>query len=128
MIERLRADYARFPKDQSYDLYADEVYFKDPTSEFRGRDRYRKTIAFIDRWFRNPTLELHAIAPTADDGNLIRSDWTLRWTTPLPWQPAIAISGWSELRLNGDGLIESHVDYWHNSIWDVVAQHAPPWG
>ncbi|MCG9885469.1 MAG: DUF2358 domain-containing protein [Cyanobacteria bacterium] len=123
VLAQLEVDYGRFPQDQTYALYAEDVYFKDPTSEFRGRDRYRQTIAFIDRWFRNISLELHAIAVTAQAPTTLRSDWTLRWTAPLPWSPAIAISGWSELVLNPDGLIISHIDYWHCTRWQVALQH-----
>ncbi|MGF1513566.1 MAG: DUF2358 domain-containing protein [Elainellaceae cyanobacterium] len=120
IVERLRADYARFPADQSYDLYAADVYFKDPLNEFRGCDRYRQMIGFIQQWFEEPQMDLHDISQT---GQTIRTDWTLSWTTPLPWQPRIAIPGWSELGLNDAGLIVSHVDYWHCSRWDVVKQH-----
>lgn len=127
IIRTLKADYDRFPKDQTYNIYAKDVYFKDPTSEFRGLDRYRKTIAFIDRWFRDPVLTLHSIQTPSDRPNpiQIRTDWTLTWTTPLPWQPRIAIPGWSELTLSDDFLIVSHVDYWHCNILDVIGQHVP---
>jgi len=57
------------------------------------------------------------------DGDRIRSDWTLSWNTPLPWNPHIAISGWSDLTLNEQGLITSHIDYWHCSKLDVIKQH-----
>lgn len=116
----LREDYQKFPEDQTYDIYADNVYFKDPTSEFRGVDRYKKTIAFIQTWFRHCQMDLHHIEQT---GNTIRTDWTLSWNTPLPWQPRITIPGWSELTLNADGLIASHVDSWHCSRMDVLRQH-----
>ncbi|MGD1849763.1 MAG: DUF2358 domain-containing protein [Cyanophyceae cyanobacterium] len=132
VISTVKADYDRFPKDQTYEIYAEDVYFKDPTSEFRGLDRYRKTIAFIDRWFRNPNLTLHKIQtlenPVETRAHItttIRTDWTLTWTTPLPWQPRIAISGWSELGVNENYLIASHVDYWHCTILDVIKQHPP---
>ena len=116
----LKEDYRRFPVDQSYDIYSEDVYFKDPMNEFRGCDRYRQMISFIDRWFTNPTIDLHKIQQI---GHEIRTDWTLSWITPLPWQPRIAINGWSELRLNEEGLIESHIDYWHCSRFDVLEQH-----
>jgi hypothetical protein len=127
IIEILRNDYARFPKDQTYEIYAPDVYFKDPTSEFRGVDRYRQTIAFIDRWFKQAKLDLHDIRATANtDPNRcdLRTEWTLSWTTPLPWSPRVTISGWSDLVVSG-GLIVSHVDGWQCSGWDVVRQHFP---
>ena len=136
IISVLKSDYERFPKNQTYDIYAEDVYFKDPTSEFRGLARYRKTIAFIDRWFRTPVLTLHSIkvldnepGDRADTPSptTIRTDWTLTWTTPLPWQPRISIAGWSELGLNNDYAIASHIDYWHCTLVDVITQHFP-WG
>lgn len=122
ILEQLKADYARFPKEQTYSLYAEAVYFKDPMTEFRGRDRYRQMIGFIEQWFRNPQMEVHNLQRS---GNQIRSDWTLSWNTPLPWNPRIHISGWSELTLNDEGLIVSHIDYWHCSRLDVLKQHIP---
>lgn len=120
ILEILQADYQRFPKNQTYSIYAEDVYFKDPMSEFRGRDRYQRTIQFIDTWFTHPQLDLHKIQR---NGNQIRSDWTLSWTTPLPWKPRIAIAGWSELEVNQHELIISHIDYWHCSRLDVLKQH-----
>lgn len=120
ILEVLQADYQRFPHDQTYGIYAEDVYFKDPMNEFRGRDRYQRTIQFIATWFKQPQLELHKIDR---QDNQIRSDWTLSWTTPLPWQPRIAIAGWSELEVNDQELIISHVDYWHCSRLNVLQQH-----
>jgi Uncharacterized conserved protein (DUF2358) len=116
----LREDYQRFPENQTYSIYAEDVYFKDPTSEFTGVDRYKQTIGFIQTWFRHCQMDLHNIQQANDT---IRTDWTLSWNTPLPWSPRIAIPGWSEITLNPAGLITSHIDYWHCSRLDVVKQH-----
>lgn len=127
IVEILQQDYARFPQDQTYEIYAPEVYFKDPTSEFRGVARYRQTIAFIDRWFKQPQLDLHDIRyqPGHDAATFdIRTEWTLSWTTPLPWSPRVTIAGWSDLVVCS-GLIVSHIDSWRCSGWDVVRQHFP---
>ncbi len=121
-LEQLKQDYARFPLNQTFALYTDDVYFKDPMTEFKGRDRYQKMIAFIQTYFLNCRMDLHDIQQT---GNSIRSDWTLSWNTPLPWKPRISISGWSELMLNEQGLVTSHIDYWHCSKLDVIKQHVP---
>jgi Uncharacterized conserved protein (DUF2358) len=116
----LRQDYASFPLDQSYQIYAEDVYFQDPLTRFRGLDRYRQTIEFIRKWFRDPDLELHAIDRVE---RLITTRWTLSWNTPLPWRPRIEISGNSEMRLNDSELIISHIDYWDRSPLDVLGQH-----
>jgi len=123
ILDILTADYRNFPRNQTYAIYAPEVYFKDPMTEFRGRARYQQMIHWIEQLFEDPQLDLHQLRR---DGDQIRSDWTLSWTTPLPWKPRIQISGWSELQLNSDGLIMVHRDYWHCSRWQVLQQHF--WG
>ena len=120
LLQILQDDYRRFPEGQTYSLYAEDVYFRDPLNEFRGRDRYQQTISFIKTWFLDVKMDLHIIQR---DGNLIRTDWTLHWNTPLPWKPLISISGWSELTVNAEDLIVSHVDYWRCSRLDVLRQH-----
>ncbi|ASC70504.1 hypothetical protein XM38_014430 [Halomicronema hongdechloris C2206] len=119
ILERLKQDYQRFPEDQSYDLYADQVYFQDPLNRFRGLARYRQMIQFIRRWFIDIDLQLHAIDRHADQ---IVTRWTLAFTAPLPWRPRIAIPGHSELQLNPAGQIISHIDYWDCSRWAVLRQ------
>ena len=127
IIEILQEDYQRFPRDQTYDIYAKDVYFKDPMTEFRGIKRYQSMIGFMTHWFQNIQMELHDIKQIGDLPEPLRdrieTRWTLSWTTPLPWQPRIAISGRSELMFNEQNLIISHIDYWDCSRWDVLQQH-----
>jgi hypothetical protein len=120
IIQILQEDYQRFPVEQTYEIYAEDVYFKDPMTEFRGIKRYQEMIQFMSRWFQDLTMELHDITQIRDR---IETQWTLSWTTPLPWKPHISISGRSELILNEQKLIISHVDYWNCSRWDVFQQH-----
>jgi hypothetical protein len=120
ILDILKDDYRRFPANQTYSIYSADVYFKDPLTEFRGIERYREMIGFISKWFRNVKMEVHDISHS---GNRIDTEWTLYWTTPLPWNPPIAIPGRSELTLNSEGKIASHIDYWHCSRWDVLRQH-----
>ncbi|MGF1520888.1 MAG: DUF2358 domain-containing protein [Leptolyngbyaceae cyanobacterium] len=120
VCDRIRRDYANFPHNQSYDLYAENVFFQDPLNRFHGVDRYRKMIEFIDRWFQAPSLELHKLETHASDK--FQTRWTLRWVAPLPWKPAMAISGWTDYHINEAGQIVSHIDYWNCSRWDVLKQ------
>ncbi|MEM9135979.1 MAG: DUF2358 domain-containing protein [Cyanobacteria bacterium P01_F01_bin.42] len=119
ILERLQADYARFPENQSYDLYAADVFFKDPMTKFSGIEQYQKMIGFIQTYFLGVTMELHDINQSND---MIYTRWTLKWTAPFPWKPKMAISGRSELKLNPEGLVCSHVDYWDCSRWAVLKQ------
>jgi Uncharacterized conserved protein (DUF2358) len=116
----LRQDYAKFPIDQSYQIYAEDVYFQDPLTQFRGLKRYQQAIEFIRKWFKDPQLELYAIDQLEQ---LITTRWSLSWNTPLPWQPRIEITGRSEMLLNDRDLIISHIDYWDCSPLNVLKQH-----
>lgn len=120
IIQILKQDYQKFPIDQTYSIYAEDVYFQDPLNRFHGVERYKKMIAFINGWFIAPKLDLHNIYQV---GDIIKTEWILSWNTPLPWKPRIAIPGWSELRINAEGLIVSHIDYWNCSRLDVLKQH-----
>jgi hypothetical protein len=120
LIAILQADYDRFPTNQTYEIYADDVYFKDPLTEFRGVKKYRAMIGSLQRWFSNIELEVHGVEPTAE---LIKTEWTLYMTSPLPWQPRLSIPGRSELQVNAENLIVSHTDYWHISPWSVLLQN-----
>jgi len=120
IIEILKQDYQRFPAAPTYSIYDENVYFRDPMTQFRGLKRYQQMIDFMATWFKQIQLDLHDIN---QEDNTIKTKWTLSWTTPLPWQPRIHISGWSELLLNADGKIESHIDYWDISRLEVLQQH-----
>lgn len=120
LIAIIQADYRRFPANQTYDIYADDVYFKDPLTEFRGVKRYRAMIDFLQRFFSNIELEIHGVESVT---GLIKTEWTLNMTAPLPWQPRLSIPGRSELQVNANNLIVSHIDYWHISPWSVLRQN-----
>ena len=120
VCDRIRQDYANFPHNQSYDLYAENVFFQDPLNRFNGVDRYREMIGFINRWFQNPRLELHSLE--LKPGNGFQTRWTLSWVAPFPWQPSMAISGWTDYAVNENSQIVSHIDYWNCSRWEVLKQ------
>lgn len=120
LVEILQEDYQRFPENQTFEIYAEDVYFKDPLNEFRGVTRYKKMIAFLSSFFSTIDMEVHDVSQNED---LIKTEWTLNMTTPLPWKPRLSIPGWSELKVNNENLISSHVDYWHISPWNVLSQN-----
>jgi Uncharacterized conserved protein (DUF2358) len=119
ILEILKQDYQRFPVNQTYSVYASNVYFKDPLNEFRGVKRYKQMIGFLSSFFKDIKMELHDIQCQQDT---IETEWTLYMTPPLPWQPRLAIPGKSELKFNEQQIITSHIDYWHIPRFDVLKQ------
>lgn len=122
IVETLKQDYHRFPADQTYSLYAEDVYFKDPLNEFRGLGQYKRMIGFIKTFFMEIHMDLHEISRQQDQ---IKMRWTLHLKAPLPGKPQLAIPGWSELNLNSEELIVSHIDYWNCSRLAVLKQVLP---
>ena len=131
IINTITQDYARFPEAQTYAIYCDDVYFRDPVYQFRGLKQYQKMIGFITYWFRHLKLELHSIERQSE---LIKTRWTMSWNAPLPWQPRVSVTGWSELTVTDQvsetekaaGILEkisAHVDYWDCTKWDLMRQH-----
>jgi len=127
ILETVKADYAKFPEAQTYSIYSEDVYFKDPVYSFRGIKQYQKMIGFITFWFKNLKLDLHEISRS---DNLIKTRWTMSWDAPLPWKPRISVTGWSDLTVDTSPdnssdreLIISHIDYWDCTKFDVIKQH-----
>ena len=120
LVKILRQDYERFPDNQTYEIYTDDVYFKDPLNEFNGIKKYKAMIGFLGTFFGNVEMDVHDVR---QEGDLIKSEWTLNMTSPLPWKPRLSIPGWSELKISEANLIASHVDYWHISRWQVLRQN-----
>lgn len=123
LVSILKDDYQHFPANQTYSIYAEDIFFQDPMNKFRGINKYKAMIRLIDTLFINVKMDLHDISR---EGDTIKMQWTLSWNTPLPWKPRIAVPGWSEMKVNQDELINSHVDYWNCSRLDVLKQHFLP--
>ena len=119
ITEIIKDDYQNFPQ-QTYSIYAEDVYFQDPLNQFRGVKRYQKMIEFLGTFFQDIDLDLHEISRQDD---LITTEWTLNMTSPLPWKPRLSIPGWTELKLNDEELIISHCDRWKIAPWKVLLQN-----
>ena len=120
LVEIIKQDYQNFPKDQTYSIYGENVYFEDPLNKFQGIKRYQKMIGFLGRFFQNIDLELHNIS---QEKNIIKTEWTLKMTSPLPWKPRLVIPGWSELEVSQDNLITAHRDFWNIAPIKVLLQN-----
>ena len=120
LVAIIQEDYQRFPKNQTFEVYAEDVYFKDPLNEFRGVKKYKAMIKFLGSFFSNIEMEVHNVTTK---GTTIKTEWTLNMTSPLPWKPRLSIPGWSELEVSEENLIASHIDRWYVSRWNVLTQN-----
>lgn len=88
------------------EIYAADVFFKDPFNEFRSREQlagiYRHMFEALD----SPRF---AISQTVSEGNDAFIIWVMEFFLN---GKAMSIRGSSHLRYNNQGLVEYHRDYW----------------
>ncbi|BDA68259.1 hypothetical protein CAL7716_024250 [Calothrix sp. PCC 7716] len=113
-----------FEKDITYNIYTQDILFKDPVNKFKGKPNYRIvywTLRFHARlFFTNIHFDLHNIAPS--DEKTIIANWTVRGTLRLPWKPKLYFNGYSTYKLNQNQLIYEHIDTWDRKPSEILKQ------
>jgi hypothetical protein len=125
ILDTLRNDLPTlFEEDISYDIYSNDIFFKDPVNQFKGKFNYRIifwTLRFHGRlFFSDLHFDLHNVY--VQDELTIRADWTVRGTLRLPWRPKIFFNGYSIYSLNEDGQIYDHRDTWDRAPGEILRQ------
>ncbi|MGK7876435.1 MAG: DUF2358 domain-containing protein [Xenococcaceae cyanobacterium] len=125
VIETLKQDLPTlFEKDISYDIYTQDIYFKDPVNTFKWKFNYRIifwTLRFhAGLFFREIYFDVHQIQQTAKD--IITVDWTVRGTLRIPWKAKVFFNGCSTYKLTEDGLIYHHLDTWDRKPSEILKQ------
>ncbi|MEX0271647.1 DUF2358 domain-containing protein [Leptolyngbyaceae cyanobacterium UHCC 1019] len=113
-----------FAQDISYDIYSQDIFFRDPVNTFQGKFNYRIifwTLRFHGRlFFTELYFDVHHVFPASE--NTIRAEWTVRGTLRLPWKPKLLFNGYSIYTLNAGALIDHHIDTWDRSPQEILAQ------
>jgi hypothetical protein len=116
-----------FQQDLSYDIYSQDIEFRDPVNRFKGKFNYRIifwTLRFHGRlFFTELYFDLHQVQ--TDSPQTIRADWTVRGTLRLPWNANLYFNGYSIYHFNPAGLIDRHVDTWDRSPAEILRQFLP---
>jgi Uncharacterized conserved protein (DUF2358) len=128
VIEILNRDLPHlFEKDISYDIYTQDILFRDPVNKFKGKLNYHIifwTLRFHARlFFTQIYFDLHDVAMSNE--NTITANWTVRGTLRLPWKPDLFFNGYSTYQLNEDGLIYKHLDTWDRKPSEILKQFLP---
>ncbi len=124
-METLKKDLPTlFEKDISYEIYAKDIYFRDPVNKFKGKFNYHIifwTLRFHARlFFTQIYFDLHDVSQTAQD--TILANWTVRGVLRVPWKARIFFNGYSTYTLNKDGLIYNHIDTWDRKPSEILKQ------
>jgi hypothetical protein len=124
-IDTLKQDLPTlFEKDISYDIYTQDIYFKDPVNTFKWKFNYRIifwTLRFHARlFFTEIYFDLHDVKQT--DEETIKAYWTVRGTLRVPWKARIFFNGDSTYKLTKNALIYNHLDTWDRKPSEILKQ------
>jgi len=113
-----------FERDISYDIYAQNIYFRDPVNTFKGKFNYRIifwTLRFHARlFFKTIAFDLHSVSHP--DRDTIFATWTVRGTLRVPWNAQILFNGDSTYKLNPQCQIDQHFDRWDRKPTEILQQ------
>ncbi|MEH2276721.1 MAG: DUF2358 domain-containing protein [Nostoc sp.] len=125
VIKTLKQDLPTlFQKDISYDIYTQDIYFKDPVNTFKYKFNYRIifwTLRFHARlFFTQISFDVHEVYQSAED--TILAKWTVRGVLRVPWKAGLLFNGYSTYKLNQDNLIYEHIDTWDRKPGEILKQ------
>jgi Uncharacterized conserved protein (DUF2358) len=113
-----------FQRDISYNIYTQDIYFRDPVNKFKGKINYRIifwTLRFHAQFFfTDISFDLHEVYQEAEDSILAK--WTVRGILRVPWKARVFFNGYSTYKLNQDNLIYEHIDTWDRKPGEILRQ------
>ncbi|MBD2093108.1 DUF2358 domain-containing protein [Microcoleus sp. FACHB-1515] len=117
-----------FERDISYDIYSQDIFFKDPVNTFKWKFNYRIifwTLRFHARlFFTEIHFDVHEI--THPEPDRIFVTWTVRGTLRVPWRSKLLFNGNSNYTLNEKQQIYRHIDSWDRSPQEILRQFFRP--
>ncbi|KAL4313544.1 hypothetical protein GQ457_01G050640 [Hibiscus cannabinus] len=121
-IRTLREEFPDiFYKELNFDIYRDDIVFKDPLNTFIGIDNYKSifwALRFHGRIFFK-ALWLDIISVWQPMENVIMVRWTIHGIPRVPWESRGRFDGTSEYKLDKNGKIYEH-------RVDNIALNSPP--
>ncbi|KAL3829705.1 hypothetical protein ACJIZ3_018507 [Penstemon smallii] len=110
-IRTLREEFPElFYRELSFDIYRDDIVFKDPLNTFAGIDNY-KTIFWALRFhgrifFKALWVDIVSVWQPVENVIIVR--WTVHGIPRIPWESRGRFDGTSEYKLDKDGKIYEH--------------------
>ncbi|XP_062189663.1 uncharacterized protein LOC133892737 [Phragmites australis] len=97
-------------KEPSFDIFRDDIVFKDPLNTFKGLENYKRifwALRFTGRiFFKALWVDIVSIWQPAD--NLIMIRWIAHGIPRVPWEGHGRFDGASEYKLDKNGKIFEH--------------------
>lgn len=110
-IRTLREDIPMlFQKDLNYEIYRDDIIFRDPRNMFQGMKNYQTifwSLQFHGKLFFT-TLYVEVKRIWQPDDSQIKMRWTVHGVPRVPWEAEGLFDGVSSYRLDHQGKIYEH--------------------
>ncbi|CAN6340432.1 unnamed protein product [Urochloa humidicola] len=99
-----------FYREPSFDIYRDDIVFKDPLNNFKGIGNYKRifwALRFIGQFFFKAVwIDIVSIWQPVDSVIMIR--WIVHGIPRVPWEGNGRFDGTSEYKLDKNGKIYAH--------------------
>ncbi|XP_072965876.1 uncharacterized protein [Typha angustifolia] len=110
-IRTLREEFPDiFYKEPSFDIYRDDIVFKDPFNTFVGIDNYKRifwALRFTGRvFFKSLWIDIVSVWQPVENVIMIR--WIVHGIPRVPWEKQGRFDGTSEYKLDKNGKIFEH--------------------
>nr|GMD61936.1 protein ABIL1-like isoform X2 [Ipomoea batatas] len=110
-IRTIREEFpALFYRELSFDIYRDDIVFKDPVNTFVGIENYKSifwALRFHGRmFFRALWIDIVSVWQPVDSMIMVR--WTVHGIPRVPWESRGRFDGTSEYKLDKTGKIYEH--------------------
>ncbi|KAK4418582.1 hypothetical protein Salat_2271000 [Sesamum alatum] len=110
-IRTLREEFPElFYRELSFDIYRDDIVFKDPLNTFSGIENYKSifwALRFHGRiFFRALWVDIVSVWQPVENMIIVR--WTVHGIPRIPWESRSRFDGTSEYKLDKGGKIYEH--------------------
>ncbi|PAN16694.1 hypothetical protein PAHAL_3G078000 [Panicum hallii] len=99
-----------FYREPSFDIYRDDIVFKDPLNNFKGIGNYKRifrALRFTGQiFFKAVWIDIFSIWQPVDNVIMIR--WIVHGIPRVPWEGNGRFDGTSEYKLDKNGKIYEH--------------------
>ncbi|XP_028769291.1 uncharacterized protein LOC114745402 [Neltuma alba] len=121
-IRTLREEFPElFYRELSFDIYRDDIVFKDPLNTFMGIENYKSifwALRFHGRiFFKALWVDIISVWQPVESTIMVR--WTIHGIPRVPWESRGRFDGTSEYKLDKEGKIYEH-------RVDNIAVNSPP--
>ena len=87
-------------------LIDDQIIFSDPFNKIKGKENFKKLFKKTLKLLEKPKFKIHTVS-------FIKNVYFVKWEMEFKaFKKEQKITGLSEIKINQNGFISEHLDYW----------------